>query len=306
MKNVTPIFLISLPRSGSTLAQRVLATHCEIATASEPWVMLPLYTAFESGLCKAEYSQETLESAVHDFCRVLPGGIKGYHDAVVNFAKTLYGSLASEVNASYFLDKTPRYHLIIHHLLEAFPEAKFVVLWRNPLATLGSRIHSYGGAWRLQNYHVDLFSGVDSLAKACQNYPERIHAVRYEDMVSSPEDVFLNMFDYLGLDYDPVCVSSFYNVELQGQMGDKTGQKSYRSIAAEPLEKWKTTLGSPVRRWWCRRYLDWVGDDRLDLMGYNKKELLDSLNSAKTNYANVPIDLARVIKASLFKSSRYK
>jgi hypothetical protein len=37
----TAIFLLSLPRSGSTLAQRILAAHEGIATTSEPWILLP-------------------------------------------------------------------------------------------------------------------------------------------------------------------------------------------------------------------------------------------------------------------------
>jgi hypothetical protein len=37
----TPLFLLSLPRSGSTLAQRILAAHGGIATTSEPWILLP-------------------------------------------------------------------------------------------------------------------------------------------------------------------------------------------------------------------------------------------------------------------------
>ncbi|MBA3701438.1 MAG: sulfotransferase [Rubrobacteraceae bacterium] len=39
----TPLFLLSLPRSGSTLAQRFLAAHDAIATASEPWILLPYF-----------------------------------------------------------------------------------------------------------------------------------------------------------------------------------------------------------------------------------------------------------------------
>jgi hypothetical protein len=43
----TPLFLLSLPRSGSTLAQRILAAHAGIATTSEPWILLPyLYANF--------------------------------------------------------------------------------------------------------------------------------------------------------------------------------------------------------------------------------------------------------------------
>ena len=40
--SVTPVFIFSLPRSGSTLTQRVLTAHDGVASAAEPWVLLPL------------------------------------------------------------------------------------------------------------------------------------------------------------------------------------------------------------------------------------------------------------------------
>ena len=42
MTEVAPVFLLSLPRSGSTLLQRLLAVSPEVATAPEPWFLLPL------------------------------------------------------------------------------------------------------------------------------------------------------------------------------------------------------------------------------------------------------------------------
>ena len=52
------IFIISQPRAGSTLLQRILGGHPEIHTAAEPWIMLhPLY-ALKSKGCSAEYNAE--------------------------------------------------------------------------------------------------------------------------------------------------------------------------------------------------------------------------------------------------------
>ena len=70
----TPLFLFSLPRSGSTLAQRILAAHGGIATTSEPWILLPyLYTLRDNGIY-AEYNHRSLISAIEDFYEMLPGG----------------------------------------------------------------------------------------------------------------------------------------------------------------------------------------------------------------------------------------
>jgi len=52
------IFLISQPRSGSTLLQKILNTHSQIISASEPWIMLnPVYALRSSGI-KAEYNSK--------------------------------------------------------------------------------------------------------------------------------------------------------------------------------------------------------------------------------------------------------
>ena len=62
--SVRPVFLLSLPRSGSTLVQRLLASHPEVATAAEPWVMLPhLYARRERGIA-AEYTQPIAARAI--------------------------------------------------------------------------------------------------------------------------------------------------------------------------------------------------------------------------------------------------
>ena len=63
-----PIFLFSLPRSGSTLAQRIIASHAEIATTAEPWLLLPCLYALRHGGVYAEYSQATAVKAIRDFC----------------------------------------------------------------------------------------------------------------------------------------------------------------------------------------------------------------------------------------------
>ena len=52
-------------------------------------------------------------------------------------------------------------------------------------------------------------------------------------------------------------------------MGDPTGVKNYREVDTAPLEKWKTTINNnPLRKMWCRRYLSWIGEERLKVMGY--------------------------------------
>ena len=295
MRNeVNPIFLLSLPRSGSTLVQRVISAHSEIATTAEPWILLPLYSALEQNLCKAKYGHKFLFEATKDLCNRLPGGSNDYHAAVRAFAEVMYSAIAGQHGAQFFLDKTPRYHLIARHLLEGFPNAKIIIIWRNPLSMIGSQIQSYGGVWRIQYFHVDLFDGLANLVQLCESHAEKICVIRFEDMVRQPESLFGQIFDYIGLHFNSDVLSSFTEVTVNGRMGDKTGLREYNSISREPLQKWRKTLRSPIRKLWIRHYLRWIGERRLRIMGYDQYELLSQLASVPTSCRTVPSDLIRL------------
>ena len=62
-ESVQPIFLFSLPRSVSTLLQRILAKHTAIDTAAEPWVLLPLTSALRSEGIYTSYDQNAVVDA---------------------------------------------------------------------------------------------------------------------------------------------------------------------------------------------------------------------------------------------------
>ena len=72
-----PVFLFSLPRSGSTLVQRLIAGHPEVATTSEPWVLLPLLYTMRRPGAFTEYGHRTAVRAIDDFTGQLPGTVSG-------------------------------------------------------------------------------------------------------------------------------------------------------------------------------------------------------------------------------------
>jgi hypothetical protein len=124
---ITPIFLFSLPRSGSTLTQRILATHHAVETVSEPWILLPfLYSRVREGVY-AEYGHRVAFEAIEDFCSELPGGSEAYLGEIKELALRLY-RLRAKAGTQYFLDKTPRYHVISAEIVRLFDDARFVFL----------------------------------------------------------------------------------------------------------------------------------------------------------------------------------
>ncbi len=288
---VQPIFIFSLPRSGSTLVQRVIAAHEGVATASEPWVLLPYMYAFKQEGVIAEYDHPQMVRAIQDFCRQLPGGEADYRRQLREFVLGLY-ERASGPDALYFLDKTPPYGLVASEIMELFPDGRFVFLWRNPIGVIASIIETLnGGRWHPTLFRGDLFVGLPRLVAAFEANRSRVHAVRFEDLLGGDERRWRQLMDYLGIDFDPRSLDRFSEVQLNGRMGDPTGIKQYASLSADPLEKWRGVLANPLRLAWCRRYLQFLGAERLATMGYELDELLEQLSSQPLNASGVVNDL---------------
>ncbi|HEB84149.1 MAG TPA: sulfotransferase, partial [Bacteroidetes bacterium] len=156
------IFVVSQPRAGSTLLQRILGGHPQVHTTAEPWIMLhPLFGLKKSGI-HAAYDHALGRQALEDFCSTLPDGREACLRAVRAMGLELYNSALAGTGKSRFLDKTPRYYFILPELSEVFPRASLVLLFRNPLAVLSSILDSWlsWGKWweneAIAQYRYDL------------------------------------------------------------------------------------------------------------------------------------------------------
>lgn len=286
-----PIFLLSLPRSGSTLVQRVLAAHPQVATAPEPWVLLPFgYAMRERGIA-AEYTQPLAARAIREFVDQLPNGEDDYWKALGGFVLELYAKSSREEGATYFLDKTPRYHYVLPELFRMFPDAKVIFLWRNPLAVVASIVETWArGRWNVDRWRGDL-RGVADLISSYQQHRDTALAVSYESLVTEPDASWPALFGYLDLPFDPGLLRTFAEVRLEGRMGDPTGVLTYDTLSTEPLEKWRATLANPWRKRWCREYLEWIGAEGLSAMGYDLISLLSELDQVPTTPRMVVSDV---------------
>jgi len=292
MTHTDPLFLMSLPRAGSTLLQRVLAAHPAISTRSETWLLLPLVYALRQHGIYTDYSHRTARAALTAFCAELPGDRQAYLDAVAAMATSLYGQVG-DPDAAYFLEKTPRYNLIVDDILQMFTSATPIVLWRNPLAVVASILETWSrGRWRPYLHKIDLFEGLERLIAAVVAQPSRFVVVRYEDLVADPVSETGRLLGALGLEMDSRCVDEFASVELRGPVGDKLGVAKYDRVSQQSVDRWKQTMASPIRKQWCRRYLSWLGKERLALMGYDLELLRSELNAVPTRVASMPSDLA--------------
>lgn len=290
-----PIFLFSLPRSGSTLLQRLLSQHVEISTEPEPWIAIPFFYALKAGGVNSVYGHKVLANAVNGFVDSFPNKRGDYNAIVAECLGKMY-SLGLESGSRYFLDKTPRYHLIVDDLIEAFTNAKFIFLWRNPLAIASSMIQTWGrGRWNLYMFFVDLYQGLDSLVSAFNNNRELSISVKYEDLVAFPDKELARIMAYLQLENDGSILDAFSRAEkIEGRgRGDPTGQYKYRSISKGSRDYWKVIMGNPFRKAWARSYMEWIGDERLKIMGYDIHLYGKEIEEIHVNYKYLFSDLIR-------------
>jgi len=283
---IRPIFLFSVSRSGSTLVQRVIAAHDGVATVSEPWLLLPYAYSLRSEGIDAEYFHPLLATAIGDFCHQLEGGADDYRREHRALALRLYENAARARRgdadgggARYFLDKSPAYYLIAEEVMRTFPEGRFVFLWRNPLSVMASIMETFNeGRWCPTVGRGDLFLGLPRLTEAYRKNRDRAHAVRFEDLLSGGERPWRELMGYLGIEFEPQALRRFSKIRLDGRMGDPTGVRRYTTLDSATTQKWRQTLAGPLRRAWCRRYLEFLGPERLGAMGYELGELTAELD----------------------------
>jgi len=304
---VTPIFIFSLPRAGSTLLQRIIGAHESVSYCSEPWVLLPfLYANKHDGII-SEYNHQLMNVGLNNFINVLNSNGSSYQNELKEFLLRLYTN-ASDVNSVYFVDKTPRYHYIANEIIETFPTAKFIFLWRNPLAVQASCIDTWSnGKWNIHLYKQDQYDGLQNLISAFNKHKDKCWAINYEQLVTQPQKTLEPLFkEYLRLPFDEEVLTKFNTLQLKPGLGDKTGSKQYTGINPSSLNKWHNTMSGAWRKHWCRNYLQWIGTTNLKTMGYNSQELVESINNTSTSWSTLLNDIIRSIYGKLCKKTNNK
>jgi len=284
------IFVISQPRAGSTLLQRIMGSHPEIHTTAEPWIMLhPIYALKRNGL-DAEYESSLARQGLDDFLMQVPEGEELYIEALREMANVLYNKMINVSGKKYFLDKTPRYYYIIPELYRVFPKAKFIFLMRNPIAVLSSVLKTWCGNI-LQNLvnrplHSDLIKGPHYLLQGIKGLKEDAIIVHYEELVQNPKEVMQHLCKRIGITFYDNMLEYGLHSPPEGRFGDSTGIYKHSKPVSEYVDKWTENLQSPDLIEFSQNYLLDLGPEVISSMGYSYQNIKDKLESNRTLYRN--------------------
>lgn len=263
------IFLVSAPRSGSTLLQHVLSNNSNVATVNEPWLLLHFCGLQRPDLMSASFDYDQAFEATTSFLKST-GQQDLFFENLRDFLLKTYVPVGATLEAKYILDKTPRYYEILPFIRKVFPEAKIILLKRNPLSVLSSIIET----WKIKNipqlysYHRDLLHAPFLMHNFLVNNSDKnIRVVMYEDLIQQPENVVSALYDWLGIDYQASVMNFASNTKSEGIFGDKS-EMILKGEVVRNTDKWQKKLDSNIWKSFFLGYLNFLGPRFLEAYEY--------------------------------------
>ncbi len=282
------VFLIGSPRSGSTLLSRMLGAHSKILAPEEPHLITPMaHLGYYDSVESAPYDPIITRAAARALVGALPDGEESYLRALRSYSDSLYRGLMEQGGGSalWLLDKTPAYALSLDFLAKLYPEARYIVLTRHPIAIWSSFVDSFfDGDDRAAHSHNPLLERyVPAIARFLRTATVPIHRVSYEKMVQEPEANAQEICDFLTIDYEPGMVDYGSAPGARGAsargLGDPTTVARESRPTTQSLSKWVgAAKGLRERTALYKEILARLADEDLEVWGYSRAEISAELS----------------------------
>jgi tetratricopeptide (TPR) repeat protein len=215
-----PIFIVGMPRAGSTLIEQILSSHSKVEGTSE-LPDLPMLTRKLGPYPKAilQASADERRALGEEYLR--------------------RAGVQRRTERPFFIDKLPNNWLYVPFILLILPNAKIIDARRHPLGCCFSNFRQHFARGQdftydlehVGRYYADylrLMSHVDTAL------PGRVHRIIYEQMVENTEARVRQLLDYCGLEFEPQ-VLQFYKTEraVRTASSEQVRQPIYRDATEE-------------------------------------------------------------------------
>jgi hypothetical protein len=204
------VFIVGVWRSGTSLLHSMLNHHPRMALMfeAEPFGIFPLKRDRlfpESWPKRLELFNQAISRH-----RLEPSQLPG-REAGRDCLLAMFETWAARKNAVVMGGKSPTYHAWLPQIATIFPEADFIIIWRNPLDSCRSAVQAgkqnrffsgHGIVWRILFGSEKLFQGVRHLRDAGR----RVHELTLDDLTADPESELRKICDFVGIEFDPVML----------------------------------------------------------------------------------------------------
>jgi hypothetical protein len=236
LKNISLNFILSTGRTGSTLLSSMLNMHPEILSVSEEPFAYNLYPKYKN---VTNWTDDTIEQFCYDFYLFSEGKLEpqfGKKDDIVKLLKKHQSILTGEyaIKLAYFaffpnknkdavntiVDKELIFHYVLDKVVSYYPKSKFIILHRDPRDNVlvklkrakvkgrGASLFYFAKFWNYTYKTLD-----KKLQKISSD--KFIH-VKYEDLVSKPEQTLQVICKFLNINYhkDMLMFNERFNQEM--------------------------------------------------------------------------------------------
>ena len=231
------VFLVGLPRSGTTWLQKLLGNHPEVGTAQEShlfnhflgkqiesWDHMMAFEDGRGGIGIPAYQRES-----------------EFMDMMHRQVREVLGKCDEYSKGSVFLEKTPDH---IRHILDiqrVVPEAKIILMLREPADIIESML-SAGSGWGKHWAPGSVISAIRLCyyfsRKASADFSKadksKIHTVRYEDLRKDPDGVIQGLLEFMKLDASKESVDLMKNSKFELHRYGEFAERSGSTIVEEP------------------------------------------------------------------------
>ena len=214
---VKPIFILGMPRSGTTLVEQIISSHSKVLGAGEL-------------LYAGKFGQSIATGVIESNSRI-----------IMDFRHRYIEALEKKCDGQAFVtDKMPNNFLYVGLIFSAFPNAKIIHVNRDPAATCWSNYkHFFGGKGLGYSYNLEdtvAYFGLyqDLMQFWYRHYQDRIYHLNYDRLTENQEDGTRKLIHYLGLEWEGECLSPQSNsrsVRTVSQM--QVRQKIYQGSSQQ-------------------------------------------------------------------------
>jgi len=225
-----PIFIVGLPRAGSTLLEQILASHSSVEGTTE----LPDIMAMAATLGNKRTDQES----------IYPGVLAEKSAAECRALGEQYLAqtrIQRKTAKPFFIDKMPNNFLHIGLIRLILPHAKIIDARRHPMACCFSAFKQNFAQGQRYSYSLENLGQyyrnyVDLMAHFDRVVPGAIHRVIYEDLVNDTAEEIRRLLTFCGLSFEPATLSFYENDRA---VRTASSQQVRKPIFREGLDQWR-------------------------------------------------------------------
>ena len=233
--DATPLFVVGMPRTGTTLVERMLTSHDAVTSLGELQDFAHAVRRSAGSGGGAVLDPEVVRAAL-----AAPAAIAAthYRESTAARLETPPGP------GQYILDKMPLNALYIGFILRSLPDARIVLLRRDPRDTCLSNFRQlFAVDYSYYDYHYDLESTARYVADFERlmahwqsRYEGRMHSLHYEALVADPEREVRALLDYLELPWEPRCLAFHQNA---GGVATPSALQVRKPLYRDALARWR-------------------------------------------------------------------